>query len=63
MQKLKADGEKLDTVVCTAYMKACGSSPDLLEAAHAMFKRMIWGPRRLKPNQVWPLLPAGTFAA
>ena len=52
MQKLEGDKVKLDKVVYTAFMKACAGSPDLLEPAHAVFKRMIWGPRRMKPSQV-----------
>ena len=43
---------KLNTAVYTAYIKACGTSPGLVDAAHAAFKKMIWGPRRMKPNQV-----------
>ena len=43
---------KLDVFIYTAFMKACASSPALLEPAHAAFKRMIWGPRRMKPSQV-----------
>ena len=52
MQKLEAEKVKLDVVIYTAFMKACASGPALLEPAHAAFKRMIWGPRRMKPSQV-----------
>ena len=47
---------KLDVIIYTAFMKACASSPALLEPAHAAFKRMIWGPRRMKPSQVCVIL-------
>ena len=43
---------KLDKVAYTAFIKACGTSPGLVDAAHAAFKKMVWGPRRMKPNQV-----------
>lgn len=41
-------------MVYTAFIKACGASPGpgLVDAAHAAFKKMIWGPRRMKPNRV-----------
>lgn len=49
---MQGKGAKLCTVVYTAFIKACGSSPGLVDAAHAAFKKMVWGPRRMKPNQV-----------
>lgn len=49
---MQAKRVKLNTVVYTAFIKACGTSPGLVDAAHAAFKKMIWGPRRMKPNQV-----------
>lgn len=52
MQSLQESKTKLNTVVYTAFIKACGSSPDLAEHAHAAFKKMVWGPRRMKPNQI-----------
>lgn len=53
-QELQGQGAKLNTVVYTAFIKACGDhpAPGLIDAAHAAFKKMIWGPRRMKPNQV-----------
>ena len=41
---------KLDTKVYTAFIKACGTRPSLVGHAHAAFKKMIWGPSRMKPN-------------
>ena len=52
VQELAGTKVKLNTAVYTAYIKACGSSPGLVDSAHAAFKKMIWGPRRMKPNQV-----------
>ncbi|KAA6424792.1 MAG: hypothetical protein FRX49_04966 [Trebouxia sp. A1-2] len=52
MQELETKKVKLTTAAYTAFIKACGTSPGLVDAAHAAFKRMIWGPRRMKPNQV-----------
>ena len=51
-QELQGRKVKLSTAVYTSFIKACGSSPALVDAAHAAFKKMIWGPRRLKPNRV-----------
>lgn len=53
-QELQGKGAKLNTVVYTAFIKACGASPGpgLVDAAHAAFMKMIWGPRRIKPNHV-----------
>lgn len=52
MQELESKRVKLTTAAYTAFIKACGTSPGLVDAAHAAFKRMVWGPRRMKPNQV-----------
>ncbi len=52
MQELESKKVKLTTATYTAFIKACGTSPGLVDAAHAAFKRMVWGPRRMKPNQV-----------
>ena len=52
MQELESKKVKLTTAAYTAFIKACGTSPGLVDAAHAAFKRMVWGPRRMKPNQV-----------
>ncbi|KAL3142638.1 hypothetical protein ABBQ38_002947 [Trebouxia sp. C0009 RCD-2024] len=52
MQEVQGRGVKLSTGVYTAFIKACGTSPGLVDAAHAAFKKMVWGPRRMKPNQV-----------
>lgn len=51
-QEVQGRGVKLSTGVYTAFIKACGTSPGLVDAAHAAFKKMVWGPRRMKPNQV-----------
>lgn len=52
MQELESKKVKLTTASYTAFIKACGTRPGLVDAAHAAFKRMVWGPRRMKPNQV-----------
>ena len=50
LQELQGKGVQLDTKVYTAFIKACGTSPSLVGHAHTAFKKMIWGPRRMKPN-------------
>ena len=43
---------RLTTFEYTAYIKACSGTSLLVDKGQAAFKQMIWGPRRLKPNQV-----------
>ena len=50
LQELQRKKVQLDTKVYSAFLKACATSPSLVGHAHAALKRIIWGPRRMKPN-------------
>ena len=51
LQALEAAKFKMDRIMYTSYIKACDAC-GMVEEATRVFRRMVWGPQRMRPNKL-----------